>query len=156
GYRSDFLTLGEISQHRWIQELDVHLAGDVLANDDVARQEQPDRPLGLQRTLRERWVTRAEDAVGRDLAAEFFLQRGRNVDVGEHAEAFGPQCLDDAFHGFVEPHGQRSAETVLADRFVLSRRRLDWASGRTLRVDRMEQGRAGLEHFADRARLVAW
>ena len=59
-----------------------------------ARQQQPDRGLSRERAMRERRIARAEDAVRRHVLVEFLLERRRDVNVGEHAEAiFGRHTL---------------------------------------------------------------
>ena len=95
-----------------VHELDVNRAVVVLPDDDVARQQQPDGRLRLQRPPRIRRVAGAEDLVRRDVVVELLLHRRLDVDLGQHAEALLLQLRGHPLERLLVAHGDGPAETI--------------------------------------------
>ena len=57
--------------------------------------------LDRERLVRERRVARAQDLVAPNVDAELLLKRALNVDLGEHAEAFGLERFGDTLERLV-------------------------------------------------------
>src|SRR5664280_1496858 len=76
----------------------------LLAEDDIAGQERADGRIGLERPTGERRVARTEDEVRCPIHAELRLQGGLHIDLGEDAEALGPElCLHGRAHAGDRP-----------------------------------------------------
>ena len=85
-------------------------------DDDVAGQQQPDLAFGQQGALRERRNAGAEnDVVVVGLDAELGAQRGRHVDVAQHAEPFVDQCGAGALQG-LRKRGRNELAYAVRDR----------------------------------------
>src|SRR5450759_3391651 len=63
-------------------------AADIL-HDDVARQHRSDLVIGGQRLVRQRRVTRDEDAILPEIEVELFLHRRFDIDFSQNAKALG-------------------------------------------------------------------
>src|SRR5690606_13763025 len=79
-----------------IHERDGYRAVALLAHDNIARQQQADIGLGLDRSMREWRIARAENLVGPALDAELALERLLDVDLGQHTKAFRLQRVGHA------------------------------------------------------------
>src|SRR5512145_680510 len=111
GDRLETLIVGHGDHGLRVDGLD-HRPVSRLTHHDVAGQEQPDGRLGLQRRVSERWPARTEDDLCGHVDVELLLQRGLDVDLGEHAEALLAERLADRLDSVVVRRPDGRAQCV--------------------------------------------
>jgi len=94
------------AEHRiWIHEANGNGIA-LFAKHHVAREQCTEIVVDLNSHVRERWVARAEDDVGRAINTDLGLQRRRHIDPREHSESFNGERRGDGllclFHRSVE------------------------------------------------------
>ena len=112
GDRPEFGRFCHCDHHLRVERLHHGLLA-VNADHDVARQQQPEPAVDIQRPVSQRRVAGAEDEVVLHLLAELLPQGGPDVDLGEHAEALLPQRGADALDGVGEWRLHRDRHAVV-------------------------------------------
>ena len=94
-----FRVVSHLKHCYWVNKADRHLAVSVLTHDYIARQQQADVRFSHQRAVSQCGIACAENAMRRNINAQFVFHRCLHVDLGQDAEPLLLQCVAHLFDG---------------------------------------------------------